>query len=138
VSTGNYDAMTGLLLLGDGKGNFKAITSASTGFLADKDSKGMAMIHLADQTRALLVANNNDKLQVFGLMSKQDNTIQPGPEDVSAIVYKTDGTSYRQELGWGAGYLSASSRLVPCGGLIKKITLIDHKGAKKTAFSMIK
>jgi hypothetical protein len=42
ASTGRYDAMTGLLLAGDGKGNFKSVNSAATGFKADKDVKSLA------------------------------------------------------------------------------------------------
>jgi hypothetical protein len=39
ASTGRYDALEGLLLLGDGKGSFTSVKSSFTGFNADNDVK---------------------------------------------------------------------------------------------------
>ena len=42
VFTGQYDALIGLLLAGDGKGGFTAVPGRESGFFADGDAKGMA------------------------------------------------------------------------------------------------
>ena len=74
VSTGNYDALTGLVLIGDGRGNFEPAISRVTGFFADGDSKGIAQINLADRSSLILIANNNNKLRCY----KAPNNTQAG------------------------------------------------------------
>jgi enediyne biosynthesis protein E4 len=70
ASTGRYDAMTGLLLLNDGKGHFSSEKSAKTGFTADKDVKSMKKIHLANKKNVILVGNNADVVGKFIYRSK--------------------------------------------------------------------
>jgi enediyne biosynthesis protein E4 len=65
ASTGRYDAMTGLLLKGDGKGHFTVLKSNKTGFKADKDVKYLAKLTLADKSQLILVTNNNDRLETY-------------------------------------------------------------------------
>ena len=65
VETGSYDAGNGCLLLGDGKGGFMATQNRNTGLWANKEARNSAIVTLANKQKMLLVANNNDKLQVF-------------------------------------------------------------------------
>jgi enediyne biosynthesis protein E4 len=65
VSTGRYDAGTGLLLLGNKKGDFSVKTSNKTGFWADDDVRELAKINLKNGRKAILVANNKSKLQCY-------------------------------------------------------------------------
>ena len=67
VMTGRYDASYGLLLKGDGKGAFKAISPLQSGLIIDGDVKDMKIINTASKERLLLVAVNNDKMKVFRL-----------------------------------------------------------------------
>ena len=46
VFTGQYDALIGLLLAGDGKGGFSVIPGRESGFFADGDAKGMAELDI--------------------------------------------------------------------------------------------
>ncbi len=131
VSTGNYDAMTGLLLIGDGKGNFQPLNSKTTGFKADGDSKGMAQINLANNSSEILVANNNDKLQCYEFMKKKTTSIPVNQNDVYAIVHKRDGTSFKQELYLGSTYLSGSSRMLCYENPVVSVTVFDNRGMKR-------
>lgn len=70
-------------------------------------------------------------MKVFGLRNNEEKIILPHPEDICAIIQKTDGSAYRKEPGWGTGYFSASFRLISYNGPVKKITLIDNKGNKR-------
>jgi hypothetical protein len=67
VMTGRYDASYGLLLKGDGKGTFKAISPLQSGLIIDGDIKDMKIINTASKERLLLVAVNNDKMKIFRL-----------------------------------------------------------------------
>jgi hypothetical protein len=64
IETTRNDAGTGLVLLGDGKNNFKAMSHRESGFFARNDAKKVSMVTTGNK-KLLLVANNNDRLQVF-------------------------------------------------------------------------
>ena len=131
VSTGNYDAMTGLLLAGDGKGNFNPINSNASGFNADEDCKGMAQINLADNSALILVASNNGKLQSYTWAKNKNAPIPVNQNDVYAVVHKKDGTSFKQELYFGNTYLSGSSRMLTYTYPVTGVTVFNNKGIKR-------
>ena len=64
IETPRNDAGTGLLLLGDGAGNFSVLTNKESGFFANRNAKKIVMISNKKQKK-ILVANNNDNLQCF-------------------------------------------------------------------------
>ncbi len=66
VETGRADAGTGLFLEGKGGGTFTPVLSRDSGFMADRDVRDMALLRNAAGETLILVANNNDRLQVFG------------------------------------------------------------------------
>jgi hypothetical protein len=69
IETTRNDAGTGLVLLGDGKNNFKALSHLESGFFARNDAKKVRLVK-TDNKKLVLVANNNDRLQVFEAKSK--------------------------------------------------------------------
>ncbi len=64
VETTRHDAGVGLLLTGDGKGNFKAISPLESGLLIPYDVKELSIIHVAKE-KYILCASNNDKLRLL-------------------------------------------------------------------------
>jgi hypothetical protein len=131
VSTGNYDAMSGLLLKGNGKGNFEPLNSNRTGFRADGDSKGMAQINLANNSSEILVANNNGKLQCYELMKSKSTAIPVDQNDMYAIVHEKDGSFFKQELYFGSTYLSSSLRTLCYTDPVTSVSVFDSKGIKR-------
>lgn len=75
---GQYDALTGLLLKGDGKGNFESLLFPQSGFLADGDCKSILGLK-GPGKRMFVVAVNNGPLRVFQGMdsSKSVKTTYP-------------------------------------------------------------
>ena len=65
TSTGKYDAMTGLLLLGNGKGDFKPVKSNKSGFFNDKNNRNLSEINASNGSKMIIVGNNSDKLSLF-------------------------------------------------------------------------
>lgn len=64
IETSRNDSGTGLLLLGDGANNFEPIHHVQSGFFSNKDAKKMKVLKTKDKN-FILVANNNDYLQLF-------------------------------------------------------------------------
>ncbi|ETN94302.1 VCBS repeat-containing protein [Zhouia amylolytica] len=69
IETTRNDAGTGGLLLGDGKGGFEFVSNTNSGFFTRGDAKKMKFI---EDKGWVLIANNNDILQVFKFNSKSD------------------------------------------------------------------
>ncbi|MEM9000130.1 MAG: FG-GAP-like repeat-containing protein [Bacteroidota bacterium] len=62
VETPRNDASNGLLLKGDGKGNFTVVTGLQSGLFAKGDVKDLAQIKIKGQ-HYIIVAKNNDYIQ---------------------------------------------------------------------------
>jgi hypothetical protein len=133
VFSGRYDALEGIVLLGDGRGSFTHCPARKSGFLVPGDAKALVRLH--SPRRELLIASQNlDSLRVFQFTRAADvtNVFHPGPGDVSAEVMYPGGVQERIEFYHGAGYLSQSTRTmaIPEGAL--QVTVRDFSGATRT------
>jgi len=72
IETPRNDASMGLLLLGKGNGTFTEVSTQKSEFFASKDAKNMALIKTV-KGFSVLIANNNDKLQLFSLNKSIQN-----------------------------------------------------------------
>ncbi|MDX1909832.1 MAG: VCBS repeat-containing protein [Saprospiraceae bacterium] len=66
VETGRCDAGNGVLLIGDGKGQFTYLDNLLGGFWAMGEVRDLAQLRGAGGKKWVLVANNNGKMQVYG------------------------------------------------------------------------
>jgi len=66
VETPRADSGTGLLLRNEGQNNFVAESVAKSGFFANKDVRKLALLESKTHSPLVIVANNNDKIQLFG------------------------------------------------------------------------
>jgi enediyne biosynthesis protein E4 len=129
VVIGHYDALKGLTMLGDGKGNFKSIPISESGFVVDSDAKAMSRIETADNQSLYLITQNLDSIKII-----KDNTsialkrVQPTLNEVSAILYFKNGSKQKKEMGYGTSYLSQSSRSLVVDESVTTIELFDRKG----------
>lgn len=65
VETTRYDAGTGLLLLGQGDGTFEPVSITKSGIFAWNNVKDVALLPLADGSKAVAISNNSASLEVF-------------------------------------------------------------------------
>src|SRR6267142_3382501 len=65
---GRYDASYGLFLDGDGRGGFNAVDMEQSGLAIDGQVRHMAFLKRANGDRLIVVAKNNDRLQLIGFM----------------------------------------------------------------------
>jgi enediyne biosynthesis protein E4 len=131
ASTGRYDAFTGLLLAGDGKGNFKIIPGMTSGFFADGDAKGLAQLTMQNGKSLIINANNSGAAKTFMLNDSLVKKVPVNKTDAYAMLYKKDGGYFKQEFYFGNSYLSNSSRNIAVGQKIKSIAVFDNNGIKR-------
>ncbi|HEV2671599.1 MAG TPA: VCBS repeat-containing protein [Gemmatimonadales bacterium] len=62
---GRYDASYGLLLHGDGRGNFSPVDMERSGLVIEGQVRHMAFMKRANGERSIVVARNNERLQVI-------------------------------------------------------------------------
>jgi hypothetical protein len=62
---GRYDAGYGLLMLGDGKGNFGSLSLQTSGFIVKGEARDINLIRNSRREDIFLVSRNNDSLLVF-------------------------------------------------------------------------
>ncbi|MBL7871409.1 MAG: VCBS repeat-containing protein [Cyclobacteriaceae bacterium] len=127
VLSGRDDALIGLLLKGDGKGNFTPIHNTKSGFVSDMDSKGMVKIIMANQQSLILVGNNSHETKSF-LYQWTATYLKANTNDVSAVVTLLDGRKYRHEFQYGSTYLSNSSRTLKLSSKISAVSITDYQG----------
>jgi len=156
VLTGRYDALKGLLLQGDGKGNFRPLNVKQSGILLDGNAKALAELVDRQGKTLMLGTQNNDTLKVWqeaahqqqngdnssavvGVLHQQrsgDNANQRvlpiHPGETYAIITHADGKQSKQEFYYGGGYLSQSSRALRLGGDMTKVVIYDSKGRSRT------
>jgi enediyne biosynthesis protein E4 len=139
VFSGRYDAFTGLVLLGDGHGNFKTIPSASSGFLVDKDAKALARLSRPEKD-VYLATQNRDSLKVFSKTNEVNTSIfKPNKLDVCANLLYTNGKKQRVEFYYGSGYLSQSTRQLRIPKDVEELIVYDSKGkSRKIKYGLVK
>jgi hypothetical protein len=132
VLTGRYDAFKGLVLKGDGSGNFHSMGASQSGMLIDGNAKALAQLVDAKGRLLLLGTQNNDSLKVFEDRLKSIRFIDIRPNDIYAIVTHSNGKRSRHEFHFGSGYLSQSSRklMVPANAI--NIAIHGSDGLQRT------
>jgi hypothetical protein len=134
VFSGRYDACTGLVLLGNGKGEFVAINSVKSGFRVDGDAKALAKLRSADGNELLVATQNLDSLRAFRAIKQLDvkRLFQPLPFDSRAEMHHNNGKKELVEFYYGSGYLAQSTRTVFVPPSVKKIVVYDFRGNQRS------
>ncbi|MCC5930276.1 MAG: VCBS repeat-containing protein [Cyclobacteriaceae bacterium] len=132
IHSGWYDAGKGLLLRGDGKGNFDPVHHSQSGFFADTDAKGMAELQVDEFTGLILVASNEDSLATFMInYDGGERVFNPKPDDYKANLYYDHHRFSVVEFQYGSGYLSHSSRYFRVPKEVVNIEMVNYKGDKR-------
>ena len=65
VKYGRYDANKGLLLLGDGNGDFKTVSFIESGLNVNGEVRDIAIVKMADASNLILFVRNNEKIATY-------------------------------------------------------------------------
>ncbi|MGC1244309.1 MAG: VCBS repeat-containing protein [Chryseosolibacter sp.] len=136
VFAGRYDAFTGLILTGNGRGDFKPVPIEESGFFVNGDGKSLVKISAGKQV-LYLASQNRDSVKVFARpSSEQGFTFKPESSDAWAEALWPDGRKQKIEFYYGSGYLSQSTRAASIPAGVSEIRVYNSKGeSRKIAVS---
>ena len=112
IETGRADASRGLLLLGDGKFNFKPVEVPRAGFRVPGDAKSLVRIDQASGRQLFAASQNNDRLLLFHSKLTLPYKYVPDTKEKSVKLVLENGVKRKVEFYWGDGYLSQNSRSI--------------------------
>lgn len=120
VTNGRYDAFNGLLLKGDGKGNFAAQTPAAAGIFLPGDAKALAKLTTTGNNFLLAASENRGAVKVFRNRAPAAGIMRLTNNDRYALITLSNGQTRREELYYGCSFLSQSARFISTNPHIKK------------------
>ena len=128
---GRQDALNGLVLKGDGKGGFVALSIQQSGFCPTGDAKALVRLTNAGGRNTWVVSQNKSKLKFYQRASSAA-TLKWQPLDAVALLKYADGRIQRQELYHGQSFYSQSARNSPLSSKVVEVEVIDFRGKKRT------
>lgn len=133
VASGRYDALKGMVLMGNGDGTFNKLSLEKGGFVNDYDGSGLGLLRNAQGRPYVVSANNDGPVRVFG-MNNTNETYPIYKADVnseSAEILFKNGRKLKKELNHGSGYLSQQTRSIRLHDNIMEIKVKDVNGETK-------
>jgi ASPIC and UnbV/FG-GAP-like repeat len=127
VSTGRYDAFNGLMLKGDGKGNFKPLSILQSGIYIPGDGKALVKLMGAGGKYLLAASQNRNAMKVFEL-KRNIHSVKLQPFDSYAIIKYKNGKMTKQEFYYGDSFLSQSGRFINIDNSMLSVSVTDSFG----------
>ncbi len=128
---GRYDALNGLILQGDGKGNFSPLPILQSGFYVPGNGKSLAQININGKL-VLAAGQNSGALKLFQNKIAAGNIIPLQQGDIFATVHLKNGQMRKEEFEYGSSFLSQSGRFIQLSPSIQSIEITNNKNQKRT------
>jgi hypothetical protein len=130
VATGRYDALNGLMLKGDGKGNFKPLTIQQSGIYIPGDGKALVKLKSAKGGYLMAASQNKDVMKIFEL-KRPVQTVTLAPLDQFALIKYKNGKTSKTEFYNGTSFLSQSGRFFMVDKTMESVKIVDYKGVTR-------
>ena len=130
VGNGRYDAMNGLLLLGDGKGHFANQSILQSGLFIPGNGKALIKCRGSNNKYLLAASQNKGPIKIFN-SKVQHKIVSILPNDKFCIYTLTNGKKRREEFYKGHSFLSQSSAFILLNNSISSVEIINAKGEKR-------
>ena len=130
ASLGRYDALNGLLLLGDGNGKFNPSSLLKSGLYIPGNAKSLIALSMNGKY-VLASGSNNGRIQLFKHKADNLKSIEPFIKEKYAVVDLKNGKSRRIEFSFGSGFYSQSSNKLWLNSSMKSAVLYDVKGRRR-------
>jgi hypothetical protein len=127
VTVGRYDALNGLMLKGDGKGNFYPQSILQSGIYIPGDGKALVKLQSNSGSYMLAASQNRGPLKLFELKRKVNN-IKLLPDDESAVITYKNGVKQKQEFYYGSSFLSQSGRFLTVNLDVRSVEITNNEG----------
>jgi len=128
-SLGRYDALNGLMLKGNGQGDFVPLSIQQSGLFIPGNGRAFCMLAAAGGSPLFAASQNRGDLKLFRL--KTGFTLVPVPAKAVAAELLLSGNKKRKvEFPFGSSFLSQSSKTVLNTKAVKQITWIGSDGRK--------
>ncbi len=130
IISGRYDALNGVVLLGDGKGEFQPLTTMESGFVVPGDAKALARLNREGKD-LYIATQNRDSLKIYSKnlqVGAKKKIYKPHPLDSWAELVYESGQVEKVEFYYGAGYLTQSSRAIQIPDNVEKLIIHGFNG----------
>ncbi|GAC1382896.1 MAG: VCBS repeat-containing protein [Ginsengibacter sp.] len=128
---GRNDALNGLVLAGDGKGNFRPLSILESGFYVPGNGKGLIQLNVNGKS-TLAAAQNSSQLKLFQNKNREQKVVNLQSQDISAFVYLRNGKVRKEEFFYGSSFMSQSGRFIVITPSIQSIEITNNKKEKRT------
>jgi len=124
----------GLLLLGDGKNNFKPQSFENSGFISEGDGRALGILNGLDNKKYVISTSNNDNVKFFKIENSEQfkDYINFDDFESHAIVYKKNKSVTKIENYIGGGYLTQKFQYLPITEDIIKVDIYSGEILSRT------
>src|SRR4030095_13747696 len=126
-----YDAMNGLVLLGDGNGDFILKKIPESGFFVPGGAKALIKLRGVGNKILFAASQNRGPMKIFMQKDTSLKLISLQPTDKTAIITLANGRQRKEELYLGNSFLSQSSRFLNVSDNIVSVQVINYNGQVK-------
>ena len=127
---GRYDASNGLVLKGNGKGDFTSVKMNQSGLAVMGDGKAMVKLNYHHTNCVLLATQNSGPLKAYE-MATVSQCIPALPNEISATIQFKNGKQRREEFFRGSSYLSQSGRFINIDSTVQILHFVTADGTKR-------
>jgi hypothetical protein len=127
VSVGRYDALNGLFLRGDGKGNLLPETILQSGIFIPGNGKALVKLRAANGACLIAASQNRGALKIFQ-PKRKCKTIPLEWLDSKAVIKYKNGKTITQECYYGSSFLSQSGRFLLLNDSVLNVKITNNLG----------
>lgn len=127
VTIGRYNALNGLLLKGNGMGEFAPQTILESGIFIPGNGKALVKLRSKNGKYLLAAGQNRGPLKVFEL-KRAVNGIPLLPDEVHAELLMKNGKKRKEEFFYGTSFLSQSTRVLTIDEQVSSVTISNGMG----------
>ncbi|TMI83266.1 MAG: RNA-binding protein [Bacteroidetes bacterium] len=131
VFNGRYDAMNGLVLLGDGNGNFAPQTILQSGVFIPGDAKALIKLRGQNNNYLLAASQNRGPLKIFTHKKSTEKFVLLGQKDKDVFLTLANGKKRKEEVYFGNSFLSQCSRFINVDENVRSIEIKSSDGTTR-------
>jgi ASPIC and UnbV/FG-GAP-like repeat len=131
VFNGRYDAMNGLVLLGDGNGNFAPQTIMQSGVFIPGDAKALVELRGQNDRYLLAASQNRGPLKIFTHKNSAQRSIPLQQTDKEFFLTLANGKKRKEEVYFGNSFLSQSSGFININENVRAIEVKSSDGTTR-------